>query len=162
MTYDNFALRERLASPSAGHRHDRAPAAANARRFNIGQASARSGVTAKMIRYHESLGLLPSVARTAGGYRLYGDNEVHTLRFIGCARNLGFGTHEIAELLKLWQNRRRASADVKRIALARAADLERRLEQLRSMKHALEALAKSCHGDGRAVCPILDELAERG
>lgn len=162
MMYDNTALRERPASQPAGHRHERAPAPAIAQQFNIGQASARSGVTAKMIRYYESLGLLPSVARSAGGYRLYGDNEVHTLRFIGRARNLGFGMDEIAELLKLWQNRRRASADVKRIALARVADLERRVNELLSMKHALEALAKSCHGDGRAACPILDELAERG
>lgn len=162
MTYDYTALRERPASQPAGHRHHRAPAPAIARQFNIGQASARSGVTAKMIRYYESLGLLPAVARSAGGYRLYGDNEVHTLRFIGRARNLGFGMDEIAELLKLWQNRRRASADVKRIALARVADLEQRVNELLSMKHALEALAKSCHGDGRAACPILDELAERG
>lgn len=138
----------------------REPAPAHAQRLNIGQASARCGVTAKMIRYYESLGLLPSVTRTAAGYRLYGDNEVHTLRFIGRARSLGFGMDEIAELLKLWQNRRRASADVKRIALARIADLERRVDELLSMKHALEALAKSCHGDGRATCPILDGLAE--
>ncbi len=140
----------------------REPAPAHAPHLNIGQASARCGVTAKMIRYYESLGLLPSVARTAGGYRLYGDNEVHTLRFIGRARSLGFGMDEIAELLKLWQNRRRASADVKRIALARIADLERRVDELQSMKHALEALTRSCHGDARAACPILDGLAQTG
>jgi MerR family copper efflux transcriptional regulator len=160
MMHESAPLHERAASGPAGHRPYRTPAAMNAQRFNIGQAAARSGVTAKMIRYYESLGLLPSVPRTEAGYRLYGDNEVHTLRFIGRGRNLGFGMDEIAELLKLWQNRRRASADVKRIALAHVANLERRMDQMMSMKRTLEALAASCHGDERAACPILDELAE--
>lgn len=159
MMYNTAPRQEGTASKPAGHHH-RTPAPMNAQRFNIGQAAARSGVTAKMIRYYESMGLLPPVARTGAGYRLYGDNEVHTLRFIGRARNLGFGMDEIAELLKLWQNRHRASADVRRIALAHIANLERRVSQMRSMKHTIEALAASCLGDERPACPILDELAE--
>jgi len=128
--------------------------------FNIGQAAARSGVSAKMVRHYESLGLLPKVARTDAGYRLYGDTEVHTLRFIRRARDLGFSMVEIAELLKLWQNRRRASADVKRIALAHVADLHRRISEMEAMKRTLERLAGCCHGDQRPDCPILEELAE--
>jgi MerR family copper efflux transcriptional regulator len=127
-------------------------------RFNIGQAAARSGVTAKMVRHYESLGLLPAIGRTDAGYRQYGENEVHTLRFVRRARDLGFSMAEIAQLLKLWQNRRRASADVKRIALAHVADLERRMNEMAAMKRTLERLAECCHGDHRPDCPILDEL----
>lgn len=129
--------------------------------LNIGQAAARSGVSAKMVRYYESLGLLPKVARTEAGYRQYGEREVHTLRFIKHARQLGFGMTEVAELLKLWQNRRRSSADVKRIALAHVADLDRRMREMAEMKRTLERLANGCHGDDRPDCPILDELAEQ-
>lgn len=128
--------------------------------FNIGEAAARSGVSAKMVRHYESLGLLPKVARTEAGYRQYGEGEVHTLRFIHRGRELGFSMAEIAELLKLWQNRRRASADVKRIALSHVADLDRRMAEMAAMKRTLEALANCCHGDARPDCPILDELAE--
>ncbi len=128
--------------------------------FNIGEAAARSGVSAKMIRYYETLSLLPKVHRTDSGYRQYGPKEVHTLRFVRRARELGFSLVEIAALLKLWQNRRRASADVKRIALLHVADLDRRMGEMAAMKRTLEALADGCHGDGRPECPILDELAE--
>ena len=128
--------------------------------FNIGVAAARSGVSAKMIRHYETLSLLPKVGRTASGYRQYGPNEVHTLRFVRRARELGFSMVEIAALLKLWQNRRRASADVKRIALSHVADLDRRMAEMATMKRTLETLADCCHGDGRPECPILDELAE--
>jgi MerR family transcriptional regulator, copper efflux regulator len=128
--------------------------------FNIGEAAARSGVSAKMVRHYESLGLLPRIARTDSGYRRYGEREVHVLRFIRRARELGFSMAEIAELLKLWQNRRRASADVKRIALKHAADLERRIDEMRSMKRTLEELASACHGDQRPECPILEELSD--
>ena len=128
--------------------------------FNIGQAAARSGVSAKMVRHYESLGLLPRIVRTAAGYRQYTDNEVHALRFIRRSRDLGFSMGEIAELLKLWHDRRRASADVKRIALAHVADLERRMEEMAAIKRTLEKLARACHGDHRPDCPILDELGE--
>ena len=127
--------------------------------FNIGEAASCSGVSAKMIRYYETLSLLPKVGRTAAGYRQYGPNEVHTLRFIRHARELGFSMVEIAALLKLWQNRRRASADVKRIALSHVADLNRRMAEMATMKRTLEALADCCHGDERPHCPILDKLA---
>ena len=128
--------------------------------FNIGEAAARSGVSAKMIRHYETLSLLPKVGRTASGYRQYGPREVHTLRFIRRARELGFSMVEIAALLKLWQNRRRASADVKRIALSHVADLDRRMSEMAAIKRTLETLAACCHGDDRPDCPILDELAE--
>ncbi len=128
--------------------------------FNIGQAATRSGVSAKMVRHYESLGLLPRIGRTDAGYRQYTDNEVHTLRFIRRSRDLGFSMAEIADLLKLWNNRRRASADVKRIALGHVADLERRMEEMATMKRTLEKLARACHGDHRPDCPILDELGD--
>ncbi len=128
--------------------------------FNIGEAAARSGVSAKMLRHYESLGLLPKIGRTEAGYRQYVERDVHTLRFIRRGRELGFSMVEIAALLKLWQNRRRASGDVKRIALAHVADLDRRMAEMAAMKRTLEALADCCHGDARPDCPILDELAE--
>lgn len=128
--------------------------------FNIGEAATRSGVSAKMIRHYESLGLLPRIGRTDAGYRQYGDKDVHSLRFIRRARDLGFSMAEIAELLKLWQNRRRASADVKRIALAHVADLDRRMDEMAAMKRTLTRLADCCRGDERPDCPILDELSE--
>jgi MerR family transcriptional regulator, copper efflux regulator len=127
--------------------------------MNIGEAAERSGVSAKMVRHYESLGLLPRIARTDAGYRQYGDAEVHTLRFIRRARDLGFSMAEIGELLKLWQNRRRASADVRRIAQRHVADLERRIADMDSMKRTLQHLIHGCHGDERPECPILQELA---
>ncbi len=128
--------------------------------LTIGQAAQRSGVSPKMLRHYESLGLLPPVARTESGYRLYGEREVHTLRFIRRARDLGFSMVEIAELLKLWQNRRRASAQVKRIAEQHIADLDRRLAEMQTMRRALAELADCCHGDDRPDCPILDDLSQ--
>ena len=128
--------------------------------FNIGEAAARSGVSAKMVRHYESLRLLPPVQRTDSGYRQYGDKEVHTLRFIRRARDLGFAMAEIAELLKLWQDRRRASASVKRIALAHIAELDRRMAELAQMRRTLQHLADCCQGDERPDCPILDELGQ--
>jgi Cu(I)-responsive transcriptional regulator len=127
--------------------------------MNIGEAAAASAVSAKMIRHYESLGLLPKVARSAAGYRQYDEATLHTLRFIRRARDLGFGMHEIEQLLGLWRNRRRASSDVKRIASAHAADLERRIAEMQAMKRTLEHLAHCCHGDKRPDCPILDDLA---
>jgi Cu(I)-responsive transcriptional regulator len=127
--------------------------------MNIGEASKQSAVSAKMIRHYESLGLLPRVARTEAGYRLYDDAAIHTLRFIRRARDLGFGMKEIEVLLALWRNRKRASAQVKRIALAHAADLQRRVNEMQAMQRTLEHLAGCCHGDERPDCPILDDLA---
>lgn len=127
-------------------------------RFNIGEASARSCVSAKMVRHYESLGLLPSVERTEAGYRQYTSREVHTLRFIKRSRDLGFGMDEIAELLKLWQNRRRSSAEVRRIAAQRVAELEKRMEELDAMRRTLQHLIHCCRGDHRPDCPILEEL----
>ena len=128
--------------------------------MNIGEAAALSGVSAKMVRHYESLGLLAKVSRTDSGYRQYGEREVHTLRFIRRARDLGFSIAEISELLKLWQNRRRASGDVKRIALSHVADLDRRMAEMAAMKETLARLASCCHGDDRPDCPILDELGD--
>jgi len=128
--------------------------------FNIGEAASQSGVSAKMVRHYESLGLLPPVHRTDAGYRQYGDKQIHTLRFIRRARTLGFSMAEIAELLKLWQNQQRASADVKRIALAHVADLERRIAEMQAMRQTLAELAHCCAGDSRPDCPILSGLAE--
>ena len=128
--------------------------------FNIGQAAQQSGVSAKMVRHYESLGLLPAVQRTDAGYRQYGDKQIHTLRFIRRARTLGFSMAEIGELLKLWQNQQRASADVKRIAQAHVADLERRIAEMQAMRQTLAELAHCCAGDDRPDCPILSGLAD--
>ncbi|MDO5289535.1 MAG: Cu(I)-responsive transcriptional regulator [Pseudomonadota bacterium] len=126
---------------------------------NIGQAARASGVSAKMVRHYEALGLLRPVARTEGGYRQYTAADIHTLRFIKRARDLGFAMAEIAELLSLWHDRQRASADVKRIAQAHVADLEQRIAALQDMRHTLQNLLHHCHGDMRPDCPILDRLA---
>lgn len=127
--------------------------------MNIGQAAAASGVTPKMIRHYESLGLLPAVARTESGYRQYDERVLHTLRFIRRARDLGFGLDEIAALLALWGNRRRASAEVKAMAARHVADLQARIERMQAMQRTLQHLVQVCHGDHRPDCPILDDLA---
>lgn len=125
----------------------------------IGQAATLSGISAKMVRHYESLGLLPRVGRTDSGYRQYSEAEVHTLRFIKRARDLGFSMTEIAALVALWQNRRRASANVKRIAQQHMADLTQRIEAMLAMQRTLSQLLHHCHGDDRPDCPILDDLA---
>lgn len=130
-------------------------------RFNVGEAATRSGLSAKMVRHYESIGLLPAVARTDSGYRQYSDKDVHTLRFIRRERDLGFSMSEIAELLKLWQDSHRASAQVKKIALAHVAQLDRRMQEMAEMKRTLERLATCCHGDDRPDCPILEGLADQ-
>jgi MerR family transcriptional regulator, copper efflux regulator len=127
--------------------------------MNIGQAAKLSGVSAKMIRHYEALGLLPKASRTQSGYRQYAASDVHTLRFIRRARDLGFGIASIAGLVELWQNRRRASEGVKRMALAHVEELATRIEEMKAMKRTLEHLAAHCHGDERPDCPILDDLA---
>ena len=127
--------------------------------MNIGQAAAASGVTPKMIRHYEALGLLPKVARTASGYRQVDDRVLHTLRFIRRARDLGFGLDEIEALLALWDNRQRASAEVKALAARHVADLQQRIERMQAMQRTLAHLVHACHGDARPDCPILDDLA---
>jgi MerR family transcriptional regulator, copper efflux regulator len=130
--------------------------------MNIGLAAKAAGVSAKMIRYYESIGLIRESRRTDAGYRRYGDNDVHTLRFIKRARTLGFSLEQIRELLSLWQDGGRASADVKAIALAHVADLERRIAELAEMRDTLTDLAQACSGDHRPHCPILSGLATAG
>lgn len=127
--------------------------------MNIGAAARASGVSAKMIRYYEDIGLLPAARRSANGYRVYGASEVHTLRFIRRARALGFSVAQIADLLRLWQDQHRASAEVKAIAQAHVAELEAKVEALQAMAQTLRHLAASCHGDARPDCPILEDLA---
>lgn len=128
---------------------------------NIGSAAERSGISAKMVRHYESLGLLPHVARSDSGYRQYSEAEVHTLRFIKRSRDLGFSMAEIAELVTLWQNRRRTSASVKRVAQKHVDELGARIEAMQSMQRTLRQLLHHCHGDERPDCPILDDLASR-
>lgn len=126
--------------------------------MNIGDAAKASGVSAKMIRYYEDTGLIPPAARTAAGYRVYTDQDVHMLRFIRRARDLGFGIEGIRELLGLWRDRDRHSADVKRLALSHVADLRQKIRELEDMASTLETLAACCHGNDRPDCPILSEL----
>ncbi|MEE7458741.1 Cu(I)-responsive transcriptional regulator [Methylorubrum populi] len=130
-----------------------------ARAVTIGEAARATGVSAKMIRYYEETGLLGPAERTASGYRLYGEADLHALRFVRRARDLGFSMREIAELLGLWQDRSRASAAVKRVALGHVGDLRRRIAELEAMARTLEHLAERCCGDERPDCPILDDLA---
>ncbi|WP_244846661.1 MULTISPECIES: Cu(I)-responsive transcriptional regulator [unclassified Caballeronia] len=128
--------------------------------MNIGEAARASGVTAKMIRYYESVGLLTPVGRTSSGYRVYGEQEVHALRFVRQARRLGFLVEDIRKLLALWHDRTRASAEVKAIALEHVAELDRRIAELTDMRDTLSHLARHCQGDERPDCPILDKLAQ--
>jgi MerR family gold-responsive transcriptional activator of gol and ges genes len=126
--------------------------------MNIGEAARASGVSAKMIRYYEQTGLIPPADRTASGYRDYSGTDVHMLRFIRRARDLGFSVAEIDELLGLWRDRSRQSADVKRIALAHIEDLRRKIGEMEQMADTLQTLASCCSGDNRPDCPILADL----
>jgi Cu(I)-responsive transcriptional regulator len=126
--------------------------------MKIGEAAAASDISERMIRHYEKIGLMPAIARRDSGYRDYDQRDVYTLRFIGRARDLGFPIEEIRQLLALWQDRDRSSADVKALALARASELKRKAEELEQMRRSLEHLAASCHGDSRPDCPILHEL----
>jgi MerR family copper efflux transcriptional regulator len=127
--------------------------------MNIGRAAEASGVSAKMIRHYEAVELLPAAGRTVAGYRIYRDSDVHVLRFIRRARDLGFSMKEIAALVNLWQNRRRSSGDVKKLAARHMRQLEEKIRELQSMRDTLAHLAQHCHGDERPDCPILDDLA---
>ena len=126
--------------------------------MKIGQAAVASGVSQRMIRHYEKIGLMPQAARRDSGYRDYDEKDLHTLRFIGRARDAGFPIEEIRQLLALWNDRGRSSSDVKALALARAAELKRKARQLEAMRRSLEHLAERCHGDDRPDCPILHEL----
>ena len=126
--------------------------------MNIGEVAEQSGVPAKMIRYYEETGLVRKPERSPGGYRQYGEADVHTLRFVRRSRDLGFSFERIRELLKLWSDRRRSSHEVKKIALAHVAALEADIAKLTGLRDVLRHLAGKCHGDDRPDCPILDNL----
>lgn len=128
--------------------------------MNIGEAATASGVNAKLIRHYESIGVIPKVTRTESGYRIYSETDIHILLFVRRARNLGFSMKEIKKLVGLWRNKSRASAEVKSLALKHIDELDKKIEELQAMSKTLKKLAKSCHGDARAECPILDELAD--
>jgi MerR family gold-responsive transcriptional activator of gol and ges genes len=131
----------------------------NGERMNIGATARASGVSAKMIRHYEDIGLIARAKRSAAGYRSYGGNDVHELRFIRQARVLGFSIKQIAALLGLWRDQRRPSSKVKALALAHVDELESRIAEMQAMKRTLQELASHCHGDERPDCPILDGLA---
>lgn len=128
--------------------------------MNIGEVARTSGVSAKMIRHYESIGLVRASSRTPAGYRQYRTRDAHLLRFIRRARDLGFSLEQIRHLLSLWDDPARASADVKRLAAAHIADLDARIAALTDMRATLVTLAQACHGDHRPDCPILQGLAE--
>lgn len=128
--------------------------------MNIGQASRASGVSERMIRHYEKIGLIPPPMRRDSGYRDYSDVEVHRLRFVANARDLGFATDEIAALLALWIDRDRTSSEVKALALAHAEELGRKAQALENMRRTLIDLAGQCHGDERPDCPIIESLAD--
>jgi len=128
--------------------------------MNIGDLSKSSGVNAKLIRHYESIGLIPKAVRSESGYRQYGENDVHVLRFIKRARGLGFSMKEIKKLIGLWRNRSRASADVKALALEHIHGLEAKIAELQGMVETLKQLSRHCHGDHRPECPIIQDLAK--
>jgi len=140
------------------------PELAEARRHglhNIGETSAATGVSAKMIRHYESIGLIPKANRTFAGYRLYGGGDLHRLQFIKRCRGLGFSMKQIGVLLDLWNDKHRASREVKKLAQEHADDLGQRILEMQAMQRTLESLARNCRGDQRPDCPILDDLAAR-
>ncbi|MCG2584191.1 Cu(I)-responsive transcriptional regulator [Massilia sp. TS11] len=126
---------------------------------NIGEAAKLSGVSAKMIRHYESIGLIQAVNRTEAGYRLYGESDIRVLQFIQRARALGFSLEQIGNLLTLWQDKNRASKDVRALAKRHLAELDEKISELQAMKRTLEHLAACCHGDQRPDCPIIETLA---
>lgn len=130
--------------------------------MNIGEAAKHSGLTAKMIRYYESIGLLQAAGRSDNGYRRYSTQDLHRLAFIKRSRDLGFSLEEVGKLLTLWQDRQRASADVKALAGAHIVELNRKIEELAGLRDTLQELMEHCHGDDRPDCPILRDLETGG
>jgi len=128
--------------------------------LTIGQAAAASGVSAKMIRHYEEIGIIPQPPRTGGNYRFYSDADVQTLRLVRRARDLGFSMPQIATLVSLWRNRSRSSASVRRLALEHIEQLQQKIAHMQDMVRTLQDLADHCHGDARPECPILDDLAK--
>jgi len=126
--------------------------------MNIGETAMASGISAKMIRYYESVGLIASASRSGSGYRIYSDRDVQVLNFIRRSRDLGFKVEEIRELLKLWRDRTRKSASVKKVALLHLEILNQKIVELQKMVGTLQSLADSCSGDHRSDCPIIEEL----
>ncbi len=131
----------------------------DAKLFNIGQASKASGISTKMIRHYEEVGLLSATKRSLSGYRMFNENDLHILVFIRHSRDLGFSIKKIQELLSLWLNKDRASEQVKEIAMQHIVELENKIQALKSMKEELNDLAKRCNGNSRPNCPILEKLA---
>lgn len=129
------------------------------RHMNIGEAARAAGVSAKMVRHYEAIGLVSPAVRSEAGYRQYDERDVSVLRFIRQSRRLGFSMPQIADLLGLWSNRRRASRKVKAVAQRHLGELEERMRELAEMKTALERLVASCHGGDDPDCAILQELA---
>ncbi|MNQ43118.1 HTH-type transcriptional regulator HmrR [compost metagenome] len=130
--------------------------------MNIGQAAKKSGLTAKMIRYYEGIGLLPEAGRSDSGYRQYSAQDLHTLAFIKRSRDLGFSLEEVGKLLQLWQDRQRASADVKALARDHINELNRKIAELAGLRDTLQELVDHCQGDHRPDCPILKDLESGG
>ena len=126
---------------------------------NIGATAAASGVSAKMIRHYEAIGLIGAARRTGAGYRVYDERDVQVLQFIHRSRELGFSLEQIKTLLALWHDKQRASKDVRAMAKQHIAELDRKIADLQAMRRTLETLAAKCHGDERPDCPILDDLS---
>lgn len=129
--------------------------------MNIGEAARETGVSAKMIRYYESIGLVPPATRTESGYRTYAPSEIHPLRFIKRARSLGFSTEQIEKLLAVWRDKRRSSGHVKAVARAHIDALKTKIAEMQGIVDTLEHLARHCHGDHRPECPIMDDLSSK-
>jgi Cu(I)-responsive transcriptional regulator len=127
--------------------------------MNIGTLAKEAGIPAKTIRYYESVGLIAPPPRSGGNYRIYGPRDLATLRFVQRARTLGFSVKEVGDLVALWQDRQRASADVRSLATAHLGEIERKLKELEAMRATLDHLIRRCHGNKRPDCPIIDELA---
>lgn len=130
--------------------------------MNIGELAKSSGVNAKLIRHYESIGLIPKASRTDSGYRVYSEKDIQFLRFIKKARGLGFSMKEIKKLVSLWRNKSRVSREVKSLALTHIQELENKILEMQEMVKNLQVLAKTCHGDGRPDCPIIENLESDG